>query len=1025
MIDVINVNMLYCTYFHDRMLSDIVADESRSGDLETGNPTYRSELNGDDDIEESDKPHLLWGLQGSTHVYCSLGPMSQGEKLKRDKALLSSNDVATLSSTIIDTTITQSLSLPLNIIAQSSSSSVNHQAIHSSSSSMNHQAIHSSSSSVNHQTIHSSSSSMNHQATHSSSSSVNHQATQSSSSSMNHQATQSSSSSVNHQATHSSSSSVNHQATHSSSSSMNLLRSQSSFTKKYPIRSPSKGSRKRNQSSSLSIAPPQPIYSGPALFPPPQVTSKEVPAAVKRILNHRLFQGWMISSAVAEDEDEADNQALVPEASSPKRQKIAPVQSQQRQVPEAPKTQPLIPVVHIDDEIPVFPMSVPLGDRIRKAVWRGKAVVSVRLDGGWLATPQRKRIRSVGGNSRATLSIYSGVGINGGIDCSKKLFSNHHMSDDASSIRARVLSKAADRRHSISLSALFESKVIQAAVQSAQTYAHKKKHVQFPSSLHMNRGSAHDSIVRKSYLMKPSMTYVPAEDGGLRYASVSSSVVPRSLHELCMKNLLCGYCMSNIDIIDTDNPKRVEESNETESKSSKVKQKNKSKSTDDDAVHSSATIDVERCLSLVPFACGSVTYQLHKQCAHALLHHRDLSPTVTSSSPDTAAAAVARKDVDVTIHRSGIKLGAIYQYEQCDDADCDICGRKGGILRYFEIDAERSSFPKPSSDGWLAHTPCIEYLQTSGLLTPLEPSSSSFQANRFSCVINANGGSNGDSKLSPLETSVNGRRKHMVFRRSNDVDGSIALRQDEMDGSIALRQDEMDGSIALRQDEMDGSIALIQDEMDGSIALRQDEMDGSIALRQDKIDGSIALRQDEMDDSIALRQDEMDGSIALRQDEMDGSIALRQDEMDGSITLRQDEMNGSIALRQDELDGTSCHNLERVSHRLLSNDCLSPYFPQSRFDQLYGHWRCALCGIHSGIVSRCIAACCTVRAHYLCASLAEANNWQLHRIVSSRRPRGSPLQQQQQVPIDDSSSAAEELRGDVTLGIVCSLHAFK
>ena len=64
MIDVINVNMLYCTYFHDRMLSDIVADESRSGDLETGNPTYRSELNGDDDIEESDKPHLLWRSNG-------------------------------------------------------------------------------------------------------------------------------------------------------------------------------------------------------------------------------------------------------------------------------------------------------------------------------------------------------------------------------------------------------------------------------------------------------------------------------------------------------------------------------------------------------------------------------------------------------------------------------------------------------------------------------------------------------------------------------------------------------------------------------------------------------------------------------------------------------------------------------------------------------------------------------------------------------------------------------------------------
>jgi len=766
----------------------------------------------------------------------------------------------------------------------------------------------------------------------------------------------------------------------------------------------------------MSITASQPIYSGPALFPPPQVTTKEVPAAVKRILNHRLFQGWMISTAV---EDEAKIETIIPEA-PPKRQKTAyekrPQALEEHKI-QAPE------YVHVNDQIPVIPSNVPLSDRIRKAVWRESALVSVRLDGGWLTTSPQKRIRPTGGLRRSELGLYPSVGV-GSTGTDMKLWSN-----DVSAIKERVLSKAAERRSSIPLSILFESKIIQSAVQSAQTYAQKKKFVSIASP-NPNGGSS-DSI-RGPYLTKPSMHYVPAEDGGLRYASVSNAVVPRSLHELCMKNLLCGYCMSTIT--DSDTSISADAGHEAaDSKSIKAKQKNKSKSSDDKlTVHSSATIDVARFFPLVSYSCGSMTYQLHQQCAHAL--HRDFGRTATN-----AASSVVRGDVDAdvsSIIRSEIKLGAIYQYELCDDADCDICGRKGGILRYFVIDAKSSSFPTPSHDGWLAHIPCIEYLKTSGLLRPLDPSSSNFPANRFSCLIDGSTVS-GDSKLNPTFTSeavaANSRRSDIVssessFRRRDDVDGSsIALRQDEMDG----RQDEIDGNDVLRLNEMDGNDVLRQDEMDSNDVLRQDEIDGNDVLRLNEMDGNDVLRQDEMDGNDVLRLNEMDGNDVLRQDEMDSNDVLRQNKMDGNDVLRQnemddrqDEMDGSDVLRQDEMDETSHHNEKRISLRLLANDCFSPYFPQSRFDQLYGHWRCALCGIQSGIVSRCIAACCTLRAHYLCASLAEANHWQLRLIVSSCN-RGTSSQTHQvrtTSDCDPSNSTGEWC--DTTLGIVCSLHAF-
>lgn len=55
---------------------------------------------------------------------------------------------------------------------------------------------------------------------------------------------------------------------------------------------------------------------------------------------------------------------------------------------------------------------------------------------------------------------------------------------------------------------------------------------------------------------------------------------------------------------------------------------------------------------------------------------------------------------------------------------------------------------------------------------------------------------------------------------------------------------------------------------------------------------------------------------------------------------------------------------------------------RSLFDSLAGQWRCSCCGTYAGVVLKCSAAACVVRAHPLCVSLL-GETWGSFRINPS------------------------------------------
>lgn len=198
------------------------------------------------------------------------------------------------------------------------------------------------------------------------------------------------------------------------------------------------------------------------------------------------------------------------------------------------------------------------------------------------------------------------------------------------------------------------------------------------------QSQAIDSCVESSII-----TLLPLEDGGVRWSCVSTTCVVKSLHVLCFSSLWCGLCLTKISSDDVnDKPPTM--------KKSQPKPKKKTLKRD------SAILDEEE--EVVPYVLqektvGSVTYTIHAQCAYIF---------------DNNA-------MNTDIQRFGtIRINNHYHYDEIDDADCDLCGRRGAIMFYFDINTRCSTTPPPSNDGWLGHLPCIYWLANSGLLIPAD-----------------------------------------------------------------------------------------------------------------------------------------------------------------------------------------------------------------------------------------------------------------------------------------------------------------
>jgi hypothetical protein len=101
-------------------------------------------------------------------------------------------------------------------------------------------------------------------------------------------------------------------------------------------------------------------------------------------------------------------------------------------------------------------------------------------------------------------------------------------------------------------------------------------------------------------------------------------------------------------------------------------------------------------------------------------------------------------------------------------------------------------------------------------------------------------------------------------------------------------------------------------------------------------------------------------------------------------------------------------NTERTSN--TENKARAEVPRRSLFDSLAGQWRCSCCGTYAGVVLKCSAAACTVRAHPLCVSLL-GEAWGSFRIYSS--PDNSP-------EVHAASDSKEQV--PTAIGFLCALH---
>jgi len=229
---------------------------------------------------------------------------------------------------------------------------------------------------------------------------------------------------------------------------------------------------------------------------------------------------------------------------------------------------------------------------------------------------------------------------------------------------------------------------------------------------------------------------LPLEDGGLRTACIACPQAMKSVHDVCTSRVRCAYCY---DVITMD---AIEVTDDAEGFAERSKSKSKKGDTPKGkgAGERKSQLMAQRAKKLVEMSFGAVSYQLHPQCAFKLNFDlkqqedaekaQEIAMEAIDSSWDkidkagSARAAVDKRYsdprivsllTDMLVHPH-ITFGSFYEYESVDDAECDLCGRSGGIMQFFDLASDCTDLSPPSEDGWLAHTACLFLLSNSSLL---------------------------------------------------------------------------------------------------------------------------------------------------------------------------------------------------------------------------------------------------------------------------------------------------------------------
>ena len=150
------------------------------------------------------------------------------------------------------------------------------------------------------------------------------------------------------------------------------------------------------------------------------------------------------------------------------------------------------------------------------------------------------------------------------------------------------------------------------------------------------------------------MALIPVDDGGVRTTTIACNLQPKSLHQFCSQKC-CAFCMNRF--------------------------------TEDEMNHS---IDVK---------INVLEYPIHAYC-HVMFQQNKFIPSESK------------------IENHEINIRGLHEHNGIDDAECDVCGRTGGILVDYNL-SEGISGWKTSSELWKAHIPCLNYILSSNLFCPV------------------------------------------------------------------------------------------------------------------------------------------------------------------------------------------------------------------------------------------------------------------------------------------------------------------
>ena len=402
---------------------------------------------------------------------------------------------------------------------------------------------------------------------------------------------------------------------------------------------------------------------------------------------------------------------------------------------------------------------------------------------------------------------------------------------------------------------------------------------------------------------KPTLCYLPAEDGGLRLASVSHVLFLKSIHQWCSSRI-CGYCLSKVD---QDSPSVSE-------------------------------------------IFGAVSYTIHLQCQLSLQRYNSANrrhESVYFKSPTQF---------------SNMDCLGIYEYDRSEDAECDLCGLKGGVMQYFSIHSGCSMLTAPSREGWVAHIPCCFYLSKSNYLAPLVtnedrsttpelPSNAVAQRYYRKCmedIARANAKVKVDNQLPMIISEESSSNECVIDMQVKDVD----FRNDLEEASLPnlTRQP----TVCEDHDSANGNRDLDRSDV---------ENDDTASKQEDAVSTSTVKFEIERALNDILSQLCNDGNSSVH----------------NSNEADIPELNsyaGGIAAGEEEVqeESSSQPHLPPSQDFPTSTTATATESPLSRFDLSFGKWRCSLCGLHSGLTIRCATVTCTVRCHPVCAHLSDVHS---------------------------------------------------